>query len=104
MLDQTGTTRIPYEDVMLAIGAFLDESNVRDICIVELREGILVRGNKYSAERSGLQALAESFLFTREDIERIVNETFERRKQQHDAAVQAALEQQNQQKGGLFRR
>lgn len=102
MMDQTGMTRIPYEEVMQALGYFFDQNSLREICIVELREGILVRGVKYSAERSGYQAISESFLFTHEDLERLVNENDERRQQMIAHAVAAAAQQG--QRGGLFRR
>lgn len=102
MIDQTGMTRIPYEEVMQALGYFVDQNNLREICLVELNEGILVRGLKYTAERSGYQTISESYLFTHEDLERIVNENDERRKQAIAAAVAAAAQQT--QKGGLFHR
>lgn len=102
MIDKTGMTRIPYEEVMQALGFFLDQQSLREICLIELNEGILVRGIKYSAERSGYQTISESFLFTHEDLERIVNENDERRKQVVAAAVAAAAQQA--QRGGLFHR
>lgn len=102
MIDQTGMTRIPYEEVMQALGYFLDQHQLREICLIELNEGILVRGIKYSAERSGYQTVSESYLFTHEDLERIVNENDERRQQVIAAAVAAAA--QKQQRGGFFQR
>jgi hypothetical protein len=81
MLDSTGTGRIDYEDVMRALGYFIDQNNLSEICIVELREGILVRGISKTVNRSGYQTMSESFLFTNEDIERIVNEAHARRQQ-----------------------
>jgi len=105
MLDQTGLSRIPYEEVMQAIGYFIDQKSLREITLVELNEGILIKGISYTADRAGYQSNSQSFLFTHEDLERIVNENDERRKQKVAAAVAAALvQQQQQQKGGLFGR
>jgi hypothetical protein len=106
MLDQTGLSRIPYEEVMQAIGYFIDQKSLREITLVELNEGILIKGISYTADRTGYQSDSQSFLFTHEDLERIVNENYERRKQAEAAAVAAALQQQQQQgqKGGLFNR
>jgi hypothetical protein len=95
MLDSTGTGRIEYEDVLRALGYFIDQNNLSEICIVELREGILVRGISKTVNRSGFQAMSESFLFTNEDIERIVNEAHARRQQ---------VQPQQEQKRGLFGR
>jgi hypothetical protein len=105
MLDQTGLSRIPYEEVMQAIGHFIDQKSIREITLVELNEGILVKGTSFTADRAGYQSNTQSFLFTHEDLERIVNENYERRKQTETAAVAAALQQQQQnQKGGIFNR
>jgi hypothetical protein len=79
MMDQTGTHRFEYEDVMRALGYFIDQNNLREVCIVELREGILLRGTSFTANRSGYQTLSESYLFTNEDLERIIEESYERR-------------------------
>jgi hypothetical protein len=103
MSDESGISSVPYEEIMQAIGYFIDRNSLREIVLVELREGILIRGISYTAERSGYQTISQSYLFTHEDLVRIVNENDERRKQALDAAVSAALQQQQQQqRGGLF--
>ena len=79
MMDQTGTHRFEYEDVMRALGYFIDQNNLREVCLVELREGILLRGTSFTANRSGYQTLSESYLFTNDDLERIIEESYERR-------------------------
>ncbi|HET6261012.1 MAG TPA: hypothetical protein VFG99_02095 [Chloroflexia bacterium] len=96
MLDQTGNFRMEYEDVFRAIGYFIDQNSMKEVCIIELQEGILVRGLRYTAERGGYHTISESFLFTNQDLENIVNEAYERRNQAQ--ANQAAP----QPKRGLF--
>ena len=98
MLNSTGTGRIEYEEVLRALGYFIDENNLSEICMIELREGILLRGITKTANRGGLQTLSESFLFTNEDIDRIVNEAHARRQ------AQTEPEQQQEQRKGLFGR
>jgi hypothetical protein len=78
-MDQTGTYRFEYEDAMRALGYFIDQNNLREVCIIELREGILLRGTSFTANRSGYQTLSESYIFTNEDLERIIEESYERR-------------------------
>ncbi len=102
MEEKSTLSGVPYEEIMQAIGHFIDMNSLREITLVELREGILVKGISYTAERSGYQTISQSYLFTTEDLERIVNENDERRKQTEATAVAAALQQQ--QKGGLFHR
>ncbi|HEX9988970.1 MAG TPA: hypothetical protein VGE45_10905 [Chloroflexia bacterium] len=97
MLDQTGNFRMEYEDVFRAIGYFIDHNNMKEVCIIELQEGILVRGLRYTAERGGYHTISESFLFTNQDLENIVNEAYERRNQ-----AQAAQQAAPQPKRGLF--
>ncbi|MBF6612731.1 MAG: hypothetical protein IVW55_06330 [Chloroflexi bacterium] len=83
MLNYTGTGRADYEEVLRAIGYFIDQNNMKEVCIIELKEGLLVRGLIYTSERSGYQTISESFLFTNEDIEKIVNSAYERRNTEH---------------------
>jgi hypothetical protein len=80
MLDSAGLGRIDYEDVMRSLGYFIDQNNLSEICLIELREGFLLRGISRTVKPGGCQSISESYLFTNEDIERIVNESFERRK------------------------
>jgi hypothetical protein len=79
MLNYSGSGRVDYEDVLRAIGHFIDEHNFKEICIIELEEGILVRGLVYSAQRAGARTISEAYLFTNEDIDRILEEAYKRR-------------------------
>lgn len=79
MMDYSGTNRVDYEDVLRAIGFFVDQNNIKEVCIIELKEGILVRGVSYTAERSGYQTISETFLFTNEDLEKILEDAYKRR-------------------------
>lgn len=79
MLNYTGTGRMDYEDVLRAIGHFIDEHNFKEVCIIELEEGILVRGLVYTANRTGYRTISEAYLFTNEDIDHILEEAYKRR-------------------------
>lgn len=102
MLDSTGMGRIEYEDVMRALGYFIDQNSIREVCLIELREGMLLRGVRHAVNRSGYQTISESFLFTNEDLERLVQEAYERRNAAE--ADKQQQQQQQQQRGGLFRK
>ena len=102
MEEKPGLSSVPYQEIMQAIGYFIDQNSLREITLVELQEGILLKGVSYKTERSGYQTVSQSFFLTVDDLERMVNENDERRKQAEAAVVAAAMQQQ--QKGGLFRR
>lgn len=81
MMDFSGTTRVDYEEVLRAIGYFVDQNNLKEVTIVELNEGMLVRGVRYTTERTvGYQTISETFLFTHEDIAQILEDAYKRRK------------------------
>ncbi len=81
MMDYSGTTRVDYEDILRAVGYFIDQNNLKEVCIIELSEGMLVRGIRYTTSRTaGYQAISESFLFTNEDIASLLEDAYKRRK------------------------
>lgn len=79
MIDYSGTNRVDYEDVLRAIGFFVDQNNIKEVCIIELKEGILVRGVQYTADHAGYQTISETFLFTNEDLEKVLEDAYKRR-------------------------
>ena len=87
MLNYTGTGRTDYEEVFRALGLFIDQNNLKEVVIPELKEGFLLKGLAFSAERSGFQTISQSYLFTDQDIEKLVEAAFQQRGQ---AAVQGA--------------
>ncbi|HYP20334.1 MAG TPA: hypothetical protein VEY08_09685 [Chloroflexia bacterium] len=80
MMDYSGTTRVDYEDILRAVGYFIDQNNLKEVCIIELNEGVLVRGIRYTADpKAGYQTISESFLFTNEDLEKLLEDAYKRR-------------------------
>ena len=80
MMDYSGLNRVDYEEVLRAVGFFIDHNNLKEVCIIELKEGVLVRGIRYTTDRAaGYQTISESFLFTNEDIEKLLEDAYKRR-------------------------
>ena len=80
MMDFSGTTRVDYEDILRAVGYFIDQNNLKEVCIIELNEGVLVRGIRYTTDKTrGYQTISESFLFTNEDLEKLLEDAYKRR-------------------------
>jgi hypothetical protein len=75
-----GMSRTDYQDVLRAIGNFIDERGFTDVRIVEIEDGLVLQGRV--AERRGLGVSSyETFLITDEDVKEMVKDGFRRRGQ-----------------------
>jgi hypothetical protein len=88
-----------YEDVLRAIGYFIDQNNIKEVCIIELKEGLLVRGLRYAMERGGYHTISESCLLTKKEHQNKLEEAYQRRNQGQQKAAE-----EPQPKRGLFGR
>ena len=77
-----GLSRTDYQDVFRAIGAMLDERNLRDIRIWEYGDGIVVQGHK---ARTGEY---ETIMYTDDDLRALLEDSYERRNRLANAASQ----------------
>lgn len=69
-----------YQDVLRALGYFIDERGYTDIRIVELEDGVVLQGRL--VDRRGIgESSYETFLITDEDIKELVRDGFRRRGQ-----------------------
>jgi hypothetical protein len=71
-----GLSRTDYQDVLRAIGAFLDERHLRDIRIWEHENGIIVQGRHPDEVASGSY---ETILLTDDDLQEILRQAYQRR-------------------------
>jgi len=68
-----------YEDILRAIGRYVDTKGIQDVVLLQLDQGILLRGLQPSAERGGKELIEQFFtakelvehVFTAEDLHRI---------------------------------
>jgi hypothetical protein len=82
MLDHTGKVRVRYEDTLRAVGNYLDDHSFTQIVLVETPEGFLIKG-QIAAGSSGsnaLQTYPETYLFTHQDIDTVVETAYRRRR------------------------
>lgn len=79
MLDASGRYRFRYEDVFRAVGNYIDTSLFRDITIVETPEGFLIKGHVAQESSSGWTTVAQTYLFTNDDIDVILEQAYARR-------------------------
>lgn len=78
-----GLSRTDYQDVLRAIGALLDERQLRDIRIWEHEHGIIVQGRHSDGAASGSY---ETILLTDEDLQEILRQAYQRRGQPYRAS------------------
>jgi hypothetical protein len=79
VLDASGRYRIRYGDILRAVGHFLDSSLFRDLTLVETHEGFIVKGGKLRTGETGTGYVPQSFLFTDDDLETLLDQAIERR-------------------------
>jgi len=68
-----------YEDILRAIGRYVDTKGIQDVVLLQLEEGILLRGLQPSGDRGGRRPVEQLFtskelvehVFTAEDLKRI---------------------------------
>ncbi len=68
-----------HEDILRAIGRYIDEHRVQDVVLLQLDSGILLRGLQPSSNRSRVESVEQLFtakemvehVFTDDDLKRI---------------------------------
>jgi hypothetical protein len=69
-----------YEDVFRALGHYIDENRFKDVVIVEVPEGFLIKGQVSQETSAGFIAVPQTYLFTNEDIDVILEDSSKRRR------------------------
>lgn len=75
----TGVELYRYEDILRAIGRYVDDHGLQDVVLLQLESGILMRGLKPSGNAGGRELVEHMFtakemvehIFTPEDLKRI---------------------------------
>ena len=73
-----------YQDVLRALGHFIDEHSYSDVRIIETDDGLVVQGRVTERREIG-EASYETYLITDDDIKLMVREAFHRRGQKPPA-------------------
>ncbi|MBU0495764.1 MAG: hypothetical protein KKA73_24630 [Chloroflexi bacterium] len=74
----SGTNRTDYQDILRAIGHYVDQQQFSNVRVLETEEGIILQGTSVSRERRG-EMKAETYLLTAEDLESLLREAYARR-------------------------
>jgi hypothetical protein len=83
MLDHSGIARVRYEDAFRSVGNYLDANGFTQIVVVETPEGFLIKGQVASGHTAAdsIYSYPQTYLFTNEDIDTLIESAYERRKQ-----------------------
>ena len=79
MLDATGRYRFRYEDVFRALGNYIDKNLFKDVTILETPEGFLIKGQIVQEHATGWSSTPQSYLFTNDDLDAILEDAYGRR-------------------------
>lgn len=60
-----------YEDILRAIGRYIDANDVQDVVLLQSQDGILLRGYVTSTDRMQRGTRLIQHLFTSEDLKKI---------------------------------
>jgi hypothetical protein len=75
----TGMSRSDYQDVLRALGYFIDEHGYVDVRIVESENGVVFQGRSPDRKGTGERPF-DTFLITDDEIREMVRESYRRRK------------------------
>ncbi len=75
-----GLERSDYQDVLRALGLYLDDNNYTNIRIFETEEGLVVQGIRRQPDGSSSPS-HESYLFNEQDLQDILQAAYQRREQ-----------------------
>ncbi len=80
MLDSSGRYRMRYEDAFRALGHYIDTNRFKDVVVVEVPEGFLIKGQVVQDTGGGFATVPQTYLFTNEDIDLILEDAAKRRR------------------------
>ena len=75
-----GLAKTDYQDVLRAIGLFIDEHGYTDVRIIEIEDGVVLQGRVREQHSIGVSSY-ETFLITDDDLKEMVRTAAERRGQ-----------------------
>lgn len=70
---------VRYEDLLRAVGGYIDEHGFTDVLITQIPEGVLLKGTVIDRKNRAVNQRISAVLFTNEDVLRLLDESFKRR-------------------------
>ncbi|ABU58350.1 MULTISPECIES: hypothetical protein [Roseiflexus] len=82
-----GLEKTDYQDVLRAIGLYIDEHGYTDVRIIEIEDGLVLQGRVREKKEIGTSSY-ETFLITDDDLKEMVRTAAERRGQKPPSFTQ----------------
>ena len=82
-----GMKRSDYQDVLRALGSFIDDHGYSDVRIVETEDGLVIQGRVVDRREIG-ESSYDTYLITDDDIKLMVRDAFQRRGQKPPAYIE----------------
>lgn len=79
-----GMAHTEYQDVLRALGHFIDDRGYSDVRIIEIEDGIVVQGRVADRREIGKSSF-DTFLITEQDLKEMIADSFRRRGQKPPA-------------------
>jgi len=79
--------RSDYQDVLRALGSFIDEHGYQDVRIIETEDGLVIQGRVTDRREIG-ESSYDTYLITDDDIKVMVRDAFQRRGQKPPAYIE----------------
>jgi hypothetical protein len=76
--------RSDYQDVLRALGSFIDDHGYSDVRIIETEDGLVIQGRVTDRREIG-ESSYDTYLITDDDIKVMVRDAFQRRGQKPPA-------------------
>lgn len=64
-------SNLNYPELFAALGKFIADKKLQDICLMEFEDGIIIAGSIIYETRSGTQRSQESFVLSSADLEKM---------------------------------
>ena len=72
---------VRYEDLMRAVGSYIDQNGFTDVLVTQIPDGVLLKGTIIDRSARTANEKISAILFTNEDIIALLDASFKRRGQ-----------------------
>jgi hypothetical protein len=65
-------TNWKYPDLFTALGKFINDKKLRDVCVIEYEDGIIVSGSVIYDSHQHTRRNQETFVLSRDDLQKMI--------------------------------
>lgn len=66
---------LKYPDVFAALGKYIAEKNLQNVCVLEFEDGVILSGSVIYEGREGMQHTEETIILSGKEIEQLIHNT-----------------------------